>query len=394
MAIPGITDRSRLPRLGKVRLGEKRESKSGKEYPAKLDHFNFKDCPEIAKLYPGECREIYPIYLPADDEDVFFPTARKAYRSSGLFCACNDGETATRVFSPNDEQGVEYLKQVGQEVKEGEMFDLPCPAEDCPYVSDKYCKPVGRLFIIIPNVPRFGVYEISTSSFNSMVNILSDTRAIRRAVGTVANVPLALRLEPLIVQPGGKKTTVFVLKLEYKGSVYDLAKLGRQIEGKPGLLGIPAPGDPVPDDIMPRGGESLEAKLSGQPTVAMPQPLPPEPEPEPAKPVRAPKTAKPVEAVPAAAPAPAAAPVAATSARATVATMDAQVVNNKTIMWITLGGIEGKFYALDEQVVNDARSAMQAQVPVDAQWIKTAAGNKRLTAIEPAVEELTDEELL
>ena len=49
--IPGVTDKSRLPRLGKIRLGEKATAQSGKQYPRALDHFSLVDAPDVAQIY-------------------------------------------------------------------------------------------------------------------------------------------------------------------------------------------------------------------------------------------------------------------------------------------------------------------------------------------------------
>jgi Recombination directionality factor-like len=270
--IPGITTVNRLPRLGKIRLGEKATAASGKQYPKALDHFNFTDCPEVAAVYGADCRELYPVLLPVDDEDIFFPTARKAYRRSGLFCACSDGETATRVFVGRengkvlDEQGEAFLKSAGQSVEVGEMFEMPCPGDECPYFENKFCKNVGRLMLMLPEVPRFGVYEIATTSFNGMVNILNVSRAVRRAVGTVAGIPFALVLKPLQVQPEGKAKTVYVLDLEYRGTIKSLATLGRQIRAGGGsVLALLGAADDPPDDLYPNAGAALDAKLGGPP---------------------------------------------------------------------------------------------------------------------------------
>ncbi len=263
--IPGVTTRNRLPRLGKIRLGEKGISKGGKEYPKALDHFSFVDVPEVGGIFPGQCRELYPVLLPADDEEVFFPTARKAYRKSGLFCACPDGETATRVYVKEDEQGNAYLKEHGQVCEDGEMFEMPCPGDECPYRERGFCKDLGRFLFMLPTVPKFGVYEISTTSFNSIVNVLNVTRAIRRAVGTVAGIPFALVLKPMTVQPEGKSKTVYVLDLEFRGSLQQLAGMGRRLKAAGGgALGLlEAPKDETPDDLMPHAGAALDAELGG-----------------------------------------------------------------------------------------------------------------------------------
>jgi len=274
--IPGITTKNRLPRLGKIRLGEKKISqRTQKEYPSALDHFSFVDVPEVEAVYGKECKEIYPVLLPHDDEEIWFPTARKAYRKSGLFCACDDGETARRVYvpktkdEPGDEQGQAYIKATGLEVEPGEMFEMPCPGEECPYFENKFCKNIGRLLFMLPSVPTFGVYEITTSSYNGIVNVLSMARAIKAQAGRLAGIPFALKLAPQQVQADGKSKTVHILSLEFRGSIFDLQKANRQLAGGRVVALLPEPGESIPDDLMPRAGASLEERLTG----AKPEPL-------------------------------------------------------------------------------------------------------------------------
>lgn len=281
--IPGITDKKRLPRLGKIRLGEKRTSSNGKPYPAALDHFSFVDVPSVHAAFGDNCKELFPVLLPSDDEDVWFPTARKAYRASGLFCACSDGETAVRVKvgpengRPGDQQGAAYLQERGLEVKDGDMFEMPCPGEDCWYFENKFCRNIGRLLFILPTVPGFGVYEITTTSYNGMVNVLNAARAVRDLAGRVSGIPFALVLKPIEVQPDGKKKTVYALHLEYRGSYSTLLRDSKQIEvgGSLALLGVGSPvepEDPTPDDLMPHGGamldRTLEKPVSGARAIA------------------------------------------------------------------------------------------------------------------------------
>ena len=105
--IPGITDRNRLPRLAKIRLGEKRTSQGGKDYPAALDHFSFVDCPEVGEVYGKECKSLYPVLMPSDDIEYSFETARKAYGTTGLICSCKDGVTASRFVTDRPDQQIE-----------------------------------------------------------------------------------------------------------------------------------------------------------------------------------------------------------------------------------------------------------------------------------------------
>lgn len=284
MSIPDITTVSRLPRLGYIRLGEKITSAKGKEYPAKLDHFGFDEVQEVAELYGNDCKEIWPVVFPSDDEEIFFPTARMAYRKSGLFCRCADGVTATRVYVGTDEMGNELdpqgalaLREAGGVVERGDMFDMPCPGTECDFFIRKMCKNIGRLMLVLPNVGRLGVYEIRTTSRNSMINILSYTRMVRGQIGKITGVPFALKLSPQQAQTADGAVTIYVLSLEFRGGLQKLL----QQAGEPMLkmlagVRIDAKDeDDIPADLIPNAGEQLERELSGQQALPQAPPAPP-----------------------------------------------------------------------------------------------------------------------
>ena len=278
MPIEGLTDQRRIPRLGIIRLGETVVNDAGKEYPKALDYFNFTDAPDVAAVFPGQCRSIYPVMIPNDDEQVFFPTRRVAYRTSGLFCACEDSVTAHRAFvppeggKPGDAQGLLYIQANKLEVEKGDFFEMPCPGDDCPYWKKDQCKNNGRLKIILPTVPGIGVYEIVTSSKNSIRNILNDTRYLRETVALftgnsdarIAGIPLRLTLEPMETQTGeGKRQTIFVLRLRYPGNLADMASKGKLLASSGAAALLPENIDDVPSDLYPRGGAALDDRLEG-----------------------------------------------------------------------------------------------------------------------------------
>jgi len=265
--IPGITDRNRLPRLAKIRLGEKATNQSGKEYPTALDHFSFVDCPEVGAIYGKDCKELFPVLFPSDDEEVSFPTARKAYTRGGLVCACRDGKIATRVKTAGeDPQLAAHCKEHGLNPAEGEMVEMACPGQDCPWDQQDLCKPLGRLMFLLPKVERFGFYEICTTSSNSMINVLTMLRSMKAIVGRVAGIPFALKLVEQQVQPRGQKSKiVHVLQLEVRASLGSLIAEGKRLAAAGAVPLLPDPVDDVPDDLMPAAGARLEAKLDGTP---------------------------------------------------------------------------------------------------------------------------------
>lgn len=265
--IPGLTDKPRLPRLGKIRLGEKRTSSSGKEYPAALDYFNLTDAPAVKTVAGKKPTSLFPLLLPSNDIASFWRTSRSAYgRSTGLFCRCDDGVTATRVYKGEaDAQGLAWVQGNGLDIDEGDLFDLPCPADECPYWEKKMCKNLASFDFFMPEVPGFGTWCIQTSSFNSIRNVQSTLVALRDALGgQIAGIPLGLRLVPHQAQVDGKAKTVRVLELICPYNLQQLAALRRRAIAAGGAaVALLEDKDPTPDDLYPHAGADLEETLGG-----------------------------------------------------------------------------------------------------------------------------------
>ena len=103
MAIRGLTERRRLPRAGKIRLGEKRISqKSGNPYPAATDFFVWPEESKrvLTELFGEKAREM-DIMFPSEDLEQICPQYLKRYGTSGLLCR-GDGVMAECV---NQETG-------------------------------------------------------------------------------------------------------------------------------------------------------------------------------------------------------------------------------------------------------------------------------------------------
>ena len=256
MPIQGLSERRRLPRAGKIRLGEKRVSqKSGNPYPAAVDYFVFPE--ENAKTLTGffgeKAREI-DIMFPDDDLEQICPQYLKRYGTSGLLCR-GDGVNA---------------ECVNQET--GEWVEIDCNPEECPHFSPpdndkskKSCRQVMNLRFIIPQVISEGVWQLDTSSYNSIIAVNSAIEYIRGLVGRVSMIPLRLRVIPREVQPEGKKKIVHVLDLKL-GAQLGLRELQAlaQSEGKP-LLALPSLDDHVPpDDLFPVEAEAFEEPAEGE----------------------------------------------------------------------------------------------------------------------------------
>ena len=95
MAIKGLSDVVRLPRLGKIRLGERVVNEGGKEYPRATEHFVAP--PEVQAVY-GAAPTSLEIMFPVEDQGVFASQFYRSYsRSRGLVCK-GDGDRAARLI--------------------------------------------------------------------------------------------------------------------------------------------------------------------------------------------------------------------------------------------------------------------------------------------------------
>jgi len=233
-----------LPRLGKIRLGEKQEAQGGKEYPAALSHFGISEFPEIVKVY-GETPTSLRIVFPSNDMELICPTYYKLYgQSQGLKCR-GDGERAIRLSDNFD----------------FEEIDCPSP-QYCEH--GKGCKMIMNLQFILPEVKGIGVWQIDTSSFHSIRNIQSMIVLLKNSLGRVANVPLQLVLEPKEVNPtivgkDGKemkiKKTVYVLNLKLNASFNELQKYQQKLTEK---YVLQPPNEERPYDLFPNATKEEE----------------------------------------------------------------------------------------------------------------------------------------
>lgn len=223
--IKDLTDVVRLPRLGKIHLGTKHPEKG---YPIKADHFVFpKDHLDYKKLVEifGEAPKELRIFIPVEDEETWGSQYYKCYNMIyGLVCK-GDGETALRmvVAKTNELPKVNIPGTVT-------MKEMPCAGRECPEYKAKKCHEVMNFRFIIPEIPGLGIWQIDTGSKNSILNINSCAKLIKRAFGRISMIPLKLTFEPIQVQnpENGKKQTVYTLNLRTDVTIAQLANAARE----------------------------------------------------------------------------------------------------------------------------------------------------------------------
>ncbi len=280
MPIKGLSERTRIPRLGKIHLGEKVTNAKGVEYPKATEYFV---CPLEVQKVCGEKPKALPIMFPIDDSDIIASQFYRCYsQSRGLVCK-GDGETCSRLVNEGTGEMVDARTEnvVWKD-------DLECTPDTCDKVAKKYCKPLMCLQFLLPQVPGFGIWQIDTSSVNSILNINSTLRMLKLGKGHIDWIELLLKLEPQEVQADGKKKTVYVLRLDIPGTLLGLAKARNPLQLEPHTM-------PIPDDVQPEG-QYVDAEAT-ETTTEETKPEPPKA--EAAKP--SPKSEKPAP-VPASAP--------------------------------------------------------------------------------------------
>jgi hypothetical protein len=244
--IKGLSDRVRLPRAGIIRLGIKKKSSGGKEYPSEVDYFVVPDL--VKDVYNDKPKELI-VMFPVEDEDLFFPQFYKCYGKGILLCR-GDGE-----------QGSFFNFDAGE-------FDKrPCP---CEKLESGACKPIAMLQFLLPEIKEaVGVWQISTSSKNSIVDLNSAIKMVRSVAGRIAMIPLILKRVPMdthrIENKEIKRGKHFTMQLSLGMSLLEIQKLG-QIPPSMALLPSPDESHKAVDDLFPPNGfkpenEATEEKI-------------------------------------------------------------------------------------------------------------------------------------
>ncbi|MFH1775079.1 MAG: hypothetical protein ABH839_00255 [Chloroflexota bacterium] len=256
MAIKGLTERRLLPRLGKIHLGIKVKNEDGVEYPRMLDYFV---CPPEVKAVFGERPKELRIIIPVEDEERWATQYYRCYsKTKGLVCK-GDGETAMRMVD------VKTGALADRTSKKAEMREVACAGRHCPYYEHR-CKEVMNLRFLLPEVPGMGVWQVDSSSINSIKNINSAAFLIKQLYGRISMLPLLLTFEPMmVISPvDGKRKRVSALNLRTKESMVDLMQIAAM---KPAdmLLRMPV-ADDEPGEMAPEMAEAEAA--DGLPATA------------------------------------------------------------------------------------------------------------------------------
>lgn len=233
MPIKGETDAVRLPLLGKVRLGT-REKDDGRIYFTPADHFI---CPDEVKKVFGEKPKELRIIFPTENSEQWASQYFRCYSESGSLICRGDGETALAKVETISTGGI--LSR---------LLEMPCNPDRCPCHRRDYCRRVMNLQFFLPDCPGFGVYQLDTSSYHSMLKINSMINLTRSICGRVSMVPLSLQLVEQATRSEGWPK-VYVLDITFP---YSPAEMQRMAQGLAVLAFLlPPPDSEAPDDLLP-----------------------------------------------------------------------------------------------------------------------------------------------
>jgi hypothetical protein len=223
MPIDGLTDIDRPPRQGMIRLGIKKKTTSGKEYPSEVDYFildpetpDIQEQQRIIDLWSkafGACPKSIEIVLLSSDINEAFPQNYKRYGKSTPLKCIGDGREAV----VTDKEYGKGLDQIGTDDRG--FMKVRCNGRDCIYATTnekstaKECKATATLTVKIPQLGGLGVWQLTTGSFNSIVNINSSIRDLVLTYGRAHGIPLRLERRSQEMPYKGKKTTHYPLHI-------------------------------------------------------------------------------------------------------------------------------------------------------------------------------------
>ena len=130
--------------------------------------------------------------------------------------------------------------------------------KECPYVkcAKPQCGMTGTLQVLVPEIPGAGVWQISTGSFNSIVNLNGCIEYVKAVCGRFHMIPLTLERREQTITHDGKARKHHVLHINMDIRLKDLQAYAL-IQPEKIMLELPAPEDDK-KDIMFKKHENIE----------------------------------------------------------------------------------------------------------------------------------------
>ena len=148
--------------------------------------------------------------LPVEDDGMFLRQYYAVYGSNQKLKCQGDGETAER----RDDKG--------------KISQISCPSpEGCDFAKKFGCRARIDLMVVLPDVNCGGVYQLSSGSINTDIDIRSGIEMARHVFGRISWVPMMLKREDRkIPDPEtGKMMTHWPVSLYPQASVSEVNQI-------------------------------------------------------------------------------------------------------------------------------------------------------------------------
>jgi hypothetical protein len=195
MPIKGLSDRGlSFPEIGQIRKGSpKTEKRPGEDltyFRVIFDEREVKAKEAFDEIYKTGKPTSIRIILPFNEIERMWESWLEAY-TAGRMVARSDGERYIYLVDTKTGNVI---------VQNGEPFTPYDPAKPAGYdYKNKpvFCKPSGRLKVIIPELARAAYMTVLTTSIHDIANISAQLEAFSRLNnGRIAGIPFILRRRP------------------------------------------------------------------------------------------------------------------------------------------------------------------------------------------------------
>jgi len=223
MPIKGMTDQlAAFPQIGTIRKGAAKDPKKNRPgadltyFRVTFDEQEAEAANKFEETFGSEPREIQ-ISLPFDDISRCWDAWRECYSVGALIHRC-DGEYVDYAIS---RKTGEMLVLNGRLLVDTNGYKagqcVPCTGKPVYHYKNKrtgedvpvYCRPTGRLRVIIPALMRLAYLVVKTTSVHDVIGISEQLAAIQQLNdGQLRGIPLVLRRRPRLIStpsPDGKR---------------------------------------------------------------------------------------------------------------------------------------------------------------------------------------------
>jgi len=199
MPIKGLTDRGlAFPEIGQIRKGAPKDDSGrlGKDlsyFRVEFDEAEQEAEKIFLQKYGKEPKEIN-ILLAFNEIERVWDAWYEAY-TAGRMVARSDGERFLYKINTSNNEAV--VKDGIPHVPFRDGMPVGTYTDNKGKEQNIYCKPVGRLRVVIPELQRFAYLTLITSSKHDIANLSAQLEALKQVNGeSIAGVPLVLRRRP------------------------------------------------------------------------------------------------------------------------------------------------------------------------------------------------------